>query len=274
MTPAIADSPKSGVLGFFLAAFGITWFLQLPAVLAVEGIIDGPVERFLLPVGLGAFGPLLAAMLVARLEAGSAGVRDLFRPLRAWRVPAFFYLIALGLPGVILVAGMLVYRLAGGGESAPLLYLPAAPERIVAAFVFSFGEEIGWRGFALPRLQRLHGSVAATWILGFLWAFWHFPMFLLAGLTPSMFGLMVPFIVSGSFVFTWLYNRTGKSLLLAVLMHIGAHLNNSNLALPADVAPLVVHTAGYVVVAFSLVLADRKAWRAPREAMAPVSGPA
>jgi len=260
-----------GTIPFFSAAFGITWLFQLPAVLALRGIIPGPVERFLLPVGLGALGPMLAAVMVARVEAGGDGLRNLFRPIGAWRVGVRWYLVALGLPGAILVAGMAVYRLLTG-DDAPLVYLPTAPERIVAMFVFSVGEEVGWRGFALPRLQLRYGPLGASLIIGILWALWHFPMFLLAGLTPPVFAIMIPFLVAGSVVFTWVYNRTGQSLLLAILLHMGAHLNNSNLALPGNVTPLIVHTVGYCVVALALVLADRKAWTLPQGSTSALGG--
>jgi membrane protease YdiL (CAAX protease family) len=84
-------------------------------------------------------------------------------------------------------------------------------------------EEGGWRGFALPRLQRLHGPFVGTLILGILWACWHLPLFwIMAWGTPPTILNMVLFILIGIFmaiVFTWVFNNTKGSLLLAILLH-------------------------------------------------------
>lgn len=262
MSTSPADAPSSARLAwpFFAATFAITWLLQLPAVLVVLGRLPGPVERFMAPMGLGAFGPLLGALLVARWGRGGGGVRALFRPLRTW--PGVTWpLVALGLSGAIFVAAKAVYTLAGGHDPGPWFYPPLDPPRIVALFVFPFGEELGWRGFAQPRLQARHGVLTASLLVGLLWGLWHIPMFLVAGLSLGAYALALPFFLAGSVVFGWLYGRTRAGLWLAILAHVGAHLSNTHQALPGHVTPFALHTAGYVVVALGLVLIDRRTFR-------------
>ncbi len=264
MTSADEPAPRvqQSTTFFFVAAFALTWLPQLPALLALWGVLPGPFERYLPLGGLGAFGPMFAAILAARRESGREGVRALFRPLKTGRVGPGWYLAAPLLSGAIFVAAMAVYRALGGHHAGPWIYPPTDAQRLVAMVVFPFGEEVGWRGFALPRLQRRYGPLAASVVVGLAWGFWHAPMFALAGITdPLTLATMVPFFVAGSVVFTWVYNRTGGSLLIAVLLHMGAHINNSHRSLPGDVTPSLLHTAGYCVVALALVLADRKAWR-------------
>jgi len=205
---------------------------------------------------------MLAAVLVSALERGRAGARALFRPLRTWRVGAMWYVIALCLHGAIFITAMALYTSVSGSDAGPWFYPPADSQRIVAMLVFSIGEEVGWRGFALPRLQRRYGSLNASLTIGVLWAFWHIPMFMLAGISLSLMPLMVLFLTAASVVFTWIYNHTRGSLLLAVLAHMGAHLNNSHQALPANVTPVIIHTVAYVIVAMGLIFGDRRVWRA------------
>src|SRR5271170_6965679 len=93
-------STTEETLTFFVIALGFTWLLQLPAVLAKFGIISGPPERFLPLVGLGAFGPLVAAVVASRVEAGGAGVRALLGP-REQRAGTEWYVLAPFLFGAI-----------------------------------------------------------------------------------------------------------------------------------------------------------------------------
>ena len=240
---------------FFALAFGITWAVQLPAALVALGVLPGPIDRFMPLAGIGAFGPLIAAVLVARRSPG--GARGLFAALRT-KVGAHWYVVALLLPGLILAAGMAIYKLLGGDGS--LVYPPTDGQRIAALIVFPIGEEVGWRGLALPRLLQRHGPIAASVILGVLWGLWHIPMFVMAGGTAQVFAVSMVMLVAGSFMFTWLFNRTGGSLLLAILLHMGVHLSNPNLALP-DGMPLIVYTIAMCVFAVGIVRVDPTAWR-------------
>jgi membrane protease YdiL (CAAX protease family) len=112
-------------------------------------------------------------------------------------------------------------------------------------------------------LEQRYGALKASLLLGAVWASWHTMMFVLQGATPPLFVLMMVNIVAGSVVFSWLYNRTRGSLLLAVVLHAGAHLNNPFHALPTRVTPFVVYTVAICVVGAAVVLGDRTAWLRP-----------
>lgn len=244
---------------FFLAAFGITWGLQLPGLLVHTGLIPGPIEQYFPLIGLGAFGPLFAALLVNRKSAGGTGARALFRRFGLGGFSPVWFIAALLVPGGLFVVGKFVFTLLGGAEPGPWLYLPLAAERIVAMFFFSFGEEVGWRGYAHPRLRRRYGAVIGSVILGVLWGFWHLPMFLLVDLEPLVMAVMFfVFLPAGSVVFGWFFERTHGSLLVAFLLHMGAHLNNTHQALPGNVVPAYVHTGAYLIAALGLVAFDRR----------------
>ncbi len=244
---------------FFLAAFGITWGLQLPAVLIKLGLIPGSVDSVMPLVGLGAFGPLLAAILASYLEARRAGVRSLFGRLAIRRVGAGWYGVALGIFSIIYVAGVAVYSLVGANAPLPWFFPPENAQRVAAMVVFPIGEEPGWRGFALPRLQNRYRPLTASLALGCAWAAWHVPMFLIAGMSASVFLISALNILAGSVIFSWIFNRTRGSLLLAVLAHVGAHLCNPTQALPGNALPFIVFTAAVCVAAVGLVLVDRGA---------------
>lgn len=256
-----AHSERPGAtLPFFAAAYGITWSLQLPATLAYLGYLDGPLEPLMLVGGLGAFGPSLAAIAVARYEAGAAGVRALLR-LRAKDVAAIWYLIALALPSLTFWAGMAFYMLLGNTDGA-WLYPPDNAQRMIALVVFPIGEELGWRGFALPRLQKRYGALNASLLIGVAWAAWHIPMYVLAGgWSVDAFLMSTVLMTAASVRFTWLYNRTGGSLLPAILMHAGGHLNNYSRLVSGSPRFGLILAPVSCLLALTFVLGDRKSWR-------------
>jgi len=261
-TPA-SGSTGYGTWPFFVAALGITWSLQFPALLAQRGFISGPSERFMPLVGIGGFGPLLAAVLVSRFESGIAGVRALFRPTGAWCVGVGWYVVAPFLFGAIYLAGTAIYQLFGGEAPGRWLYPPENAQQVAAMVLFPIAEEPGWRGFALPRLQRRYGALKASLVVGLGWAMWHAVMFVLQGASCRQFALLTTNVLAGSVVFGWFYNRTRGSLLLAILLHLGAHLNNPAHVVPARVTPFAVYTVAIAVFAVAVVVADRRAWGQP-----------
>jgi membrane protease YdiL (CAAX protease family) len=160
---------------------------------------------------------------------GRAGVRALLLRMVQWRVGIGWYLLViLGYP-VVLLAGLSVVL-----GAAPLNALLSNPSLLVSSYlpgiafglVFpSLGEEPGWRGFALPRLQRLYGPLLASLILGVLHALWHTPAYFVRGaISDNGFDLGVFVgnslaIVAFTFIWTWLFNSTSGSVLFAMLVH-------------------------------------------------------
>ncbi len=254
MCLARAVKPETrAVATFFLLTHAITWGLQLPPVLMKEGILPGDHESFMVLVVLGIFGPAVAAYLLVRKTPSDKAL--LLRSLWSRSPGVLWMLAALSLSGILLSGGLFV---ASFFEPVGQLAYPIPLARIVPALLISVSEEIGWRGFALPRLSKTMGRLRASLVIGAVWTFWHIPMFLGQGVSPSLWPVMLVQLCAGSVVFTWFYFRTGGSLLIAVLLHLGVHLNNSHLALPGDTTPVYVHTWAWLLLALTFSFFGRR----------------
>lgn len=220
---------------FFLTTLSLSWgWWAVAAVLAGGGGIS---RGLLIP---GGFGPPIAAVLVMR--ASGYNVRSwLARGLR-WHVAPWWYLIAIGLPIVLVLGGVGLALAVAGGPITPAVVLDRLPlfalSLALAAVLGGGQEEFGWRGFALPRLQEAYGALTASLTVGIVWAVWHVPLFLLGAPRNQtgnvlLYGVLV---VALSVLLTWCYNSTGGSILLAMLLH-GA-VNASGNLLPAPMAAL------------------------------------
>jgi membrane protease YdiL (CAAX protease family) len=176
---------------------------------------------------LAGYGPTFAALIVAATVHGRAGVRSLLSRIVRWRVGVQWYVIAIFLPAVLFLAAALLDRAFGGrlpATGAPWFAVLLVPLLLVVQGIFN-GEEPGWRGFALPRLQGRYNALVASLILGVIWTLFHAPIFFSHG--PSVFGGQsgespvgfLVFTVALSVLFTWVFNNAGGSVLLTWLFH-------------------------------------------------------
>lgn len=220
---------------FVIVTFTFSWSWWATAY-AILG--DGHLSSVLaMP---GAFGPPLAAAILVGINSNS--LRAWFSQVLKWRVAPRWYLIVIGLPVVIVLAGVGgALALAGGPINFSVIpqRLPMIAVAFVLAVLLGGGqEEFGWRGFALPYLQEAYGALAASLVIGVVWAVWHLPLFLMdAPRNQSGSFLLYTGLVLGlSILLTWCYNSTGGSVLVAMLFHGG--INASGNFLPASIEVL------------------------------------
>ena len=217
---------NSLVLGIMLM-FLLTW----PIDLENEGLLPFKVP-FLVYLFLG-WGFVFASVIMTGLTLGKEGVISLLKRYLQWRVGWKWYLVAFllepllmffGVYGNALVTGVvpdyskiIAYKIFGTSATLWLFVLPFFLTDFLAN-----GEEIGWRGYVLPRLQAKHSALISTLILGVIWGFWHLPKYLTHFSVPSFAWFMVH-TMAVAFLYTWLYNNTKGSLLLVTLFHASSN---------------------------------------------------
>lgn len=213
------------VLLFLVLAFGITWSIWIPILLSGA-------EGFSPVITLGAWGPSLAAFIILYRKSGKPGLKQLLKKVTIWRVPSYWYAVALALPAAIaagtltivnlfqpdLSLGMIESALPGGS----LLSLPV----IFLVNVFLGGplaEEFGWRGYFVPTVQARLAPLTTGLFVGIIWVTWHAPLFALGSQSSVVGGIpflwYLPLISGFSVIFVYLYNGTDGSVLLCVLFH-------------------------------------------------------
>jgi len=218
------------LLKFFSLTYLVTWV----CFISVATAIPAQTPLGIVLIYLGAIAPSLVALgLTARAE-GGAGVRALLAGVIKWGVDARWYLFAIGFTAAVKLSVAVIHRVALGqwprfGDT-PMLLIPLA---IAASTPVQAGEEIGWRGYALPRLAERFGLAGASVLLGVIWACWHLPQFYIreADTYRQSFIVFLLQVTAISVIMAWLYARTNGSLLLTMLFH--ASVNNSKDIVPS-----------------------------------------
>jgi len=236
---------------FFALAYALTWPL-IPLV-SVSPLLGFP----------ALLGPALAAIIVAAVAEGRPGLRDLLGRIVRWRVGARWYAVALGLPMVLALAAAGLHLLLGAQASVNFGGLSVLN---LVVFVLVVGEELGWRGYALPRLLAQRSALTASLILGALWGAWHLPTFFVPG-APQYglpFSAFVLLTMAYSVLFGWVYLHTGGSVLVDTLLHGAINLSQGFFLGGMDPAReywLLAGVYGAVALAVALVFGSNLSQR-------------
>jgi hypothetical protein len=244
------------IITFFVLAYAISWgFLPIEAVRFMPG------------------GPFIAALIVILLTQGWSGLRELGSRMIRWRVRWYWYVVAIGLPLAVLV--LTVGLNVALGASAPPLAQFGSVTTVLMVFAVrmvnpgdgALGEEPGWRGFALPGLQTTLSPLMSTLILAVLVAGWHLPTFFLeSGFQPSILVGGLLGTVAVTFWYSWLFNRTGGSVLITLVSHATQGTITIGVLWPASAdfgQSLSIFAVVASAVAIGLVVFDRTVWRGP-----------
>jgi membrane protease YdiL (CAAX protease family) len=221
-TSAPTTTARAFPVTYFVLAFAFTWALWVPAALEARGLISP------LPIPatfLGAFGPLVAAVVVTALESGRAGLRSLLDRIVRWRVAPVWYGVAILGPIALMLAAIALHVVLGGQPPSLGLLIGALPTLLIyivyMMLTVALGEEVGWRGYALPALQARYSALIASLILGVMWALWHLPVFFNPDTFYSNlpFGLWLAYLIPFAVLITWVFNSAGGSVLMAMFFH-------------------------------------------------------
>jgi uncharacterized protein len=208
---------------FFLLTYVLSWTIWISLILAASQISEGLSNIVRL---FGVLMPAISAIALTAKYTGGAGIRQLFARFKIWRVGGKWWFAAVFIFTALLIASGLIYNLLETQSPVNMLSISIGGliTNIIFLSVASLGEEIGWRGVALPALQKRYSPFISSTILGLLWAAWHLPFWVLIG-TLSQFGpvyfvMNFLFIVPTTFFITWFFNRTKGSLLFPVVFHV------------------------------------------------------
>ncbi len=227
MLPLLKKHPLTT---FFVLANIFSWSIWLPLLLDVQKTGNSNSALWWLHY-LGGFGPLVASVAVTAMLGGRAGLRRLLRRMAGFGVDKKWVIVAIGLPLLLFLLAVLMQGVLNNEwidlslltHSAKLPSYGFLAVIAIEIIAFGYGEETGWRGFALPHLQSKHSALVSAIVLTIPWAFWHLPTFFYNENMMTMgvagtFGWVLS-LVTGSLILSWIFNGSKGSILPVALFH-------------------------------------------------------
>lgn len=220
---------RNSLISYFIIAYAVSWSFEIPLALSYQRIISVQIPMCL--HYFVALGPISAALIMTYLTEGNSGIRNLIARIFKWRVDARYYVFVIFIPVGMFVFACVLNRIFTGnwpnltllGEVDYLPYLTPLGALAIWFITFGLGEETGWRGYALPHLQKTRSAATSTLILGTLWVGWHLPMFFYRDTYIQMgimaFPMLALSLLFAAMIFTWLYNSTNGSLWMVIIFH-------------------------------------------------------
>lgn len=257
---------KYPLAAFFLLVFVLTWSFMIVDALGSHEILP-----FRLPIPLlivMGYMPTLAAVIVTGLTKGKAGLRALFGKLLIVRVGIKWYAFTIFGFGAMSLLAILLSSALPASTASPILseemsHLPG-PLAMVLNIVMLYlvlglinGEELAWRGFALPRLQAKYNALTSSLILGAIWGLFHLPLFFTATGSSQAGASFLPFVFSTmvlSILFTWVFNNTRGSVLLAYLFHAATNTWTRVFAIDHSVNPHVSQALTGITILIAIII--------------------
>jgi uncharacterized protein len=244
---------------FLILTYGLTWALWIPLDIFRDSA-SGPYTSLALLIGSNI--PSAVAIVLTLVGFGKGATRKLLGQLVIWRVGWRWYLVLLA-PTALVVGTITLVAVTRGGPTAALA-VPLVSAIIAVAFMTfpgsALGEEIGWRGYALPRVQSSRTALTASLVIGSLHGLWHLPLWL-RGDVDHRLSVYPAFLIQAlalAVIYTWLYNSSKGSLLLVVLFHTATNAPLTLVLLPLGIENWVLPfwlMAGFTAVAALIVVA-------------------
>ena len=245
---------KNQTYKFIIITYLISWTIWIPLIFMGDGWVKS----------IGIFGPTVSALILTAAADGKSGLKSLLKKVLIWKVNIGWY--AFSFASTLIVSGLalVIYKVFGGevvNTNDPGKWYLIPVIFLYVLFFSVLGEEFGWRGFLLPRLQEKYNALTSSLIIGLVWGFWHLPLFFIAG----DFHANIPFWlfliqdIALAIIMTWIYNNTKKSLLLVHLFHAASNATVGLMPiLPYapewNLTPLYITVALLILVSASIVI--------------------